>query len=77
MRQEGVVHRLDPRTLTALDQGEAVAARQYESSTPMSTKRAILIADRGSGLGLRCVSAGGVLRLERAEFVPGPVARAV
>ena len=30
MRQEGVVHRLDPRVLIALDQGEAVAARQDE-----------------------------------------------
>ena len=30
MRQESVVHRLDPRILAALDQGEAVAARQYE-----------------------------------------------
>lgn len=40
----------------------------------MSTKRAILIADRGNGLDLRCVSAGGMLRLERARFVPGPVA---
>ena len=30
MRQEGVAHRLDPRILTALDQGEAVAARQDE-----------------------------------------------
>ena len=30
MRQEGVVHRLDPRNLTALDQGEAVVARQHE-----------------------------------------------
>ena len=30
MKQEGVVYRLDPRVLTALDQGEAVAARQDE-----------------------------------------------
>ena len=43
----------------------------------MSTKRAILIADRGDGLGLRCMSPGDMLRLERAGFVPGPVARAV
>lgn len=28
MRKEGVLHRLAPRILTALDQGEAVAARQ-------------------------------------------------
>ena len=30
MRQEGAVHRLDPRILTALDQGEAVTARHDE-----------------------------------------------
>ena len=30
MRQESVAHRLNPRILTALDQGEAVAARQDE-----------------------------------------------
>ena len=30
MNQEGVVHRLDPRNLAALDQGEAAAARQHE-----------------------------------------------
>ena len=30
MRQEGVVHRLESRILAALDQGEAVAARQDE-----------------------------------------------
>ena len=30
MKQGGVAHRLDPRILTALDQGEAVAARQDE-----------------------------------------------
>ena len=66
MRQEGVVHRLDPRILTALDQGEAVAARQDELSTPMPTKRAILIAVRGDGLGLRCMSPGDMLHLERA-----------
>ena len=30
MKQEGAAHRLDPQALTALDQGEAVAARQDE-----------------------------------------------